>query len=62
MVGGSGYGKTNVLPNLINHEPHLDTIYLYAKDPYEAQYQLLISTRESTGMKYLNDSKASIEY
>ena len=62
MVGGSGYGKTNVLPNLINHEPHLDTIYLYAKDPHEAQYQLLISTRESTGMKYLNDSKASIEY
>ena len=61
MVGGSGYGKTNVLLNLINHEPHIDTIYLYAKDPYEA-YQLLINTRESTGIKYLNDSKAFIEY
>ena len=62
MVGGSGYGKTNVLLNLINHEPHIDTIYLYAKDPYEAQYQLLINTRESIGIKYLNDSKAFIEY
>ena len=62
MVWGSGYGKTNVLLNLINHETHIDTIYLYAKDPYEAQYQLLINTRESTGIKYLNDSKAFIEY
>ena len=62
MVGGSGYGKTNVLLNLINHEPHIDTIYLYAKDPYEARYQLLINTRQSIGIKYLNDSKAFIEY
>ena len=62
MVGGSGYGKKNVLLNLKNHEPHIDTIYLNANDPYEAQYQLLINTRESTGIKYLNDSKAFIEY
>ena len=34
-------------------------IYLYAKDPYEAKYQLLINKRES---KRLNDSKAFIEY
>ena len=31
-------------------------IYLYAKDPFEAKYQLLINKRESTGLKYLNDS------
>ena len=36
--------------------------YLYAKDPYEAKYQLLINKTESTGLKYLNDSKAFIEY
>ena len=35
---------------------------LNAKDPYEAKYQLLISTRERTGLKYLNDKKAFIEY
>ena len=35
---------------------------LYAKDPYEAKYQLLINKRENAGLKYLNDSKAFIEY
>ena len=47
---------------LINHEPDVDKIYLYAKDPYEAKYQLLINKRRNTGLKYLNDSKAFIEY
>ena len=42
ITGGSGSGKTNALLNLINHEPEIDKIYLYAKDPYEAKYQLLI--------------------
>ena len=62
MVQGSGSGKTNALLNLINHEPDIDKIYLYAKDLYEAKYQLLIRKQESTGLKYLNDSKAFIEY
>ena len=48
--------------NLINHESNIDKIYLYAKDPYEAKYQLLINKKESTDLKYLNDSKAFIEY
>ena len=48
--------------NLKNHEPDFDKIYLYAKDLYEAKYQLLIKKRESIGLKYLNDSKASTEY
>ena len=48
--------------NLINHEPDIDKIYLYAKDPYEAKYQLFINKSESTGLKYLNDLKAFIEY
>ena len=40
--------------NLINHELDTDEIYSYAKDLYEAKYQLLIKKRESTGLKYLN--------
>ena len=48
--------------NLINHEPDIDKIYLYAKDSYEAKYQLLIIKRESTAIKYLNDSKSFIKY
>ena len=49
-TGGSRSGKTNTLPNLINNEPDIDKIYLYARDPYEAEYQLLINKRKSTGL------------
>ena len=62
IIGGSGSRKTNALLNLINNEPDIDKIYLYAKDPYEAKYRLLINKRESTRLKYLNVSKAFIEY
>ena len=41
IAGVSGSEKTNALLNLINHEPDIDKIYLYAKDPYEAKYQIL---------------------
>ena len=61
IVGDSGSGKTNVLLNLINHEPDIDKIYLYAKDPYETKYQLLINKRKSTDLRYLNYSKAFTE-
>ena len=37
-------------------------MYLYARDPYEAKYQFLISKRESIGLKHFNDFKAFIEY
>ena len=33
IIGGSGSGKTNALLNLIENEPDIDKIYLYAKDP-----------------------------
>ena len=62
IICDSWSGKSNVLLNLINHKPDIDKIYLYPKDPYEAKYQLLINKRESTGLKYLNYSKAFIEY
>ena len=35
IIGGSGSGKTNALLNLINNQPDIDKIYLFAKDPYE---------------------------
>ena len=62
IIGGSGSGKTNALLNLINNQPDIDKIYLYAKDPYEAKYQFLINKKESTGLKHSNDSKAFTEY
>ena len=49
--------------NLINHEPDNGKIYLCAKVSYEAKYQLLANKRKIIkGIKYLNDSKAFIEY
>ena len=62
IIGGSGSGKTNALLNLINNQPDIDKIYLYAKDPYEDKYQVLIKKRESIGLKHFNDPKAFIEY
>ena len=54
--------KTNALLNLINNQPDIDKMYLYAKDPYEAKYHFFINKRESTGLKHFNDPKAFIEY
>ena len=51
IIKESGSGKTNTLLNLINHEPDIDKIFVYAKKPYKANYQLLINKRESTGLK-----------
>ena len=46
IIGGSESGKTNALLNLINNQPDIDKIYLYAKDPYEAKYRHLNKKRE----------------
>ena len=61
IIGGSGSGKANALLNLINNQPDIDEIYLYAKNSYEAKYQFSINKREITGLKHLNDSEAFIE-
>ena len=37
--------KTNVLLGLIENQPDIDKIYLYAKDPYEAKYRYLIKEK-----------------
>ena len=62
IIGGSGSGKTNVLLNLIENQPDIDKIYLYAKDPYEAKCQYLINKRENVGINHFNDPKAFTEY
>ena len=48
--------------NLIEKQPGIDKIYLYAKDPYEEKYQCLINIREKVGLKHFNEPKAFIEY
>ena len=53
IIGGSGSGKTNILLNLIENQPDIDKIYLYAKDPFEAKYQYLINIREKVGINIL---------
>ena len=40
LTGDSGSGKTNALLDLIYNRPDVDKTYLYAKDPYEAIYQI----------------------
>ena len=61
-IGGSGSGKPNALLNLINNQPDIDKIYLYAKDPYEKKYQYLINKREKVRLDHFDDPKAFIEY
>ena len=62
IIGGSGSAKTNVLLNLIENQLDIDKIYLYAKDPYEAEYQYLINKRKCVGINYFKDPKVFIEY
>ena len=54
--------KTNALLNLINNQPDIDKISLYAKDPFKAKYESWIIKREMTGLKHFNDPKAFNEY
>ena len=62
IIGGSGSEKTNALLNLINNQPDIDKIYLYAKDTYETKYQYLINKREKVGLDYFDDPKGFMEY
>ena len=62
IIEGSGSGKTNPLLNLINQQPYIDKIYLYAKDPCKVKYQFLVNQKESTGLKHFDDDKSFIEY
>ena len=62
IVGSSASGKANSLFNLIGQQPKCNKIYLYAKDPCEAKYQLLTNKREGKSLRLLNDCKAFIKY
>ena len=61
IIRGSRSRKT-VLLNLIENQPDIDKIDLYAKDPYEAKYQHLINKTEGVGLNHFLDSKAFIDY
>ena len=62
IIGGSVSEKTNALLNLINNQPDIDKIYLYAKDPYEVKYQYLINKREKVGLSHYDGHKAFSNY
>ena len=55
-------GQEIHLPNLINHQPGIDNSYLYAKDPYGENDQLLIKKCQSASLKNFYDPKTFIEY
>ena len=44
--------------SLIEDQPDIDKIYLYAKDLYEAKYQYLINICEKVGIDHFDDLKA----
>ena len=67
MTGGSRYGKTNALINLIKIQDDdnyniIDEIRLYVKDPNEAKYQYLIKSSENMGLEHCKNPKALIDY
>ena len=62
IKGESGSGRTHALLNLINNQPDIAKIYLHAKDPHEAKYQILVNRSGSTVLKHFNDVKVFTEY
>ena len=52
IIQGSGSEKKKkLLFNLISHQPDFDKTFLYAKDPYEAKYQLLMKKMRNSKLK-----------
>ena len=41
---------------------NIDKICIYAKDPFEAKYRLLINKREGVGLQHCNGTKAFMEH
>ena len=48
--------------NLIENQPDINKIYLYAKDLHHTKYQYLIKIREKVGLDHHDDPKAFIDY
>ena len=59
-MGDTWSGKTNALLNQRNYQPDINNIYLCAKEPYEAKYQLLVNKHERVGSKHYHHPKAFI--
>ena len=52
-----------MLLSLIKHQrPDIDKIYLYVKDPFKSEYQLLIKGRKKVGIEHVKNPKAFIDY
>ena len=63
IIGGSGWGKANVVLNLMKHQrPDIDKIYLYVKDLFESKYQLLINWRERVEIKKSKNPEVFFDY
>ena len=62
ITGGLGSGKTDLLLNLIENQPDIYNIYLYAKDSNESKYQYLMNKREGVDINHFKDPKAFLEY
>ena len=56
MNGCSGSGKTNALLNLISHQSNIFKIYLYAKDLYEGNCQLIFNKCKGIALMEFHDS------
>ena len=41
IIGCSGYGKINLLSNLIIHQPYIDKIRLFAKDLHQSELKFV---------------------
>ena len=54
---GSRSGKTLPLLNILSHQPDIDKIYLFPKDPEEPKCQQLTKKSEDAGIKHYDDPK-----
>ena len=54
--------KNKKFLDLINNQPDIDKIYLYAEDPHESKYHFSANKREKVGLNHDDDPKAFIEY
>ena len=50
------------LGKLKHQRPDIDKIYLYVKDPFKSEYQLLIKGRKKVGIEHVKNPKAFIDY
>ena len=61
IIGGSGSGKRNTFPNLVNEQHDIDKIYLYARDLSKPKNKYLIMRGENVRVKHWNNPNAFIE-